>query len=51
LTPGLTYEFKVAAKNEYGYSQFSSTLSLLAAYISAVPTDVTTEIDANSVKV
>jgi hypothetical protein len=51
LTSGTTYQFKIEAKNEYGYSTYSSTLSLLAAYIPAVPTGVTTEIDGNTVKV
>jgi len=51
LTSGTTYEFKVEAKNEYGYSSHSSTLSLLAAYIPAVPTSVTTVNDGSSVKI
>jgi hypothetical protein len=51
LTSGLTYEFKVEAKNEYGYSEFSTTLTLLAAYIPEVPTSVSTEIDGSQVKV
>jgi hypothetical protein len=51
LTSGTIYDFKVEARNEYGYSVFSSSLSLLAAYIPAVPTSVTTEIDGSSVKV
>jgi hypothetical protein len=51
LTSGTTYEFKVEARNEYGYSVFSSTLTLLAAYIPEVPTSVTTEIDGSQVKV
>jgi hypothetical protein len=51
LTSGTTYEFKVEARNEYGYSVFSTSLSLLAAYIPEVPTSVTTEIDGSQVKV
>jgi hypothetical protein len=51
LTSGTTYEFKIEANNEYGYSTYSSTLSLLAAYIPAVPISVTTQIDGNTVKV
>jgi hypothetical protein len=51
LTSGTTYEFKIEAKNEYGYSTYSSTLSLLAAHIPAVPTSVTTVIEGNTVKV
>jgi hypothetical protein len=50
LTPGTTYEFKVEAKNEYGYSDFSTTLSLLAADIPEIPTNVITEIDGSQVK-
>lgn len=51
LTYGTTYEFKVEAKNEYGYSVYSETITLLAAYIPEVPTSVTTEIDGTQVKV
>lgn len=51
LTPGTTYEFKIEAKNEYGYSDYSSTLSLLCAYISATPTSVVTSIDGSTVKI
>jgi hypothetical protein len=42
LTAGTTYEFKVESKNEYGYSAYSSTLSLLCATIPAVPASVVT---------
>lgn len=42
LTSGTTYEFKIEALNEYGYSAYSSTLNLLAAYIPEVPTSVLT---------
>jgi hypothetical protein len=31
LTPGLTYTFKVSARNIYGYGEASSTISILAA--------------------
>lgn len=51
LTPGTTYEFKIESRNEYGYSQFSDVLTLLAAYIPAVPEDIETTIDANKVLV
>jgi hypothetical protein len=51
LTSGTTYEFKVEAKNEYGYSTYSDTITLLAAYIPEIPTSVTTEIDGSQVKV
>lgn len=51
LTSGTTYEFKIEAKNEYGYSAYSSTLALLAAYIPEIPTNVSTEIDGSQLKV
>jgi hypothetical protein len=51
LTSGTTYEFNIEARNEYGYSEFSSALSLLAAYIPETPTSVTTEIDGTQVKI
>jgi len=38
LTPGLTYQFKVQARNLYGFSEFSSTVSILAAQIPDAPT-------------
>jgi len=31
LNPGTTYQFKVAARNIYGYGSFSSIVSILAA--------------------
>ena len=46
LTYGNTYEFKVEARNEYGYSVYSETLILLCAAIPAVPTSVVTTIDS-----
>jgi hypothetical protein len=51
LTSGTTYKFKVEAKNEYGYSEYSETITLLAAYIPEIPISVTTEIDGSQVKV
>jgi hypothetical protein len=51
LTSGTTFEFKVEARNEYGYSAYSNTVTLLAAYIPEIPTSVTTEIDGSQVKV
>jgi hypothetical protein len=47
LTSGTTYEFIVEAKNEFGYSAYSTTLTVLAAYIPEVPTSVITEIDGS----
>jgi hypothetical protein len=40
LTSGTTYEFKIEARNIYGYSEYSSVLSLFCAFIPTVPTDV-----------
>lgn len=45
LTNGQTYDFRVMAKNVYGYSDPSATLTLLAAYIPSVPTNVETVMD------
>lgn len=50
LTYGTTYEFKIEAHNIYGYSEYSDTLSLLAAFIPAVPTGVTTQIEGDTVR-
>jgi hypothetical protein len=33
LTVGLTYKFKVEARNLFGFSATSSEISLLAAYV------------------
>jgi hypothetical protein len=51
LTSGTTYDFKIEAKNEFGYSEYSETITLLAAYIPEIPTSVITEIDGSQVKV
>lgn len=51
LTPGTTYEFTIEAKNEYGYSSESGSLSLMCAFISAIPSSVTTTIESQTVKV
>jgi hypothetical protein len=51
LTPGTTYDFTVEARNAYGYSSPSSTLTLLAAYIPEIPTDVVTAIEGSTVRV
>ncbi len=42
LTAGKTYEFKVDARNSYGYSTSSSVLTLLCAFIPDSPTTITT---------
>jgi hypothetical protein len=51
LTAGVTYLFKVEARNQYGSSLLSEELSLLCASIPEVPTSVVTEIDGSNVKV
>jgi cellulose 1,4-beta-cellobiosidase len=33
LNSGTTYEFKIEARNSYGYSGYSETLSLLSAFV------------------
>ena len=38
LTPGLTYSFKVQARNILGLSDYSSVISILAAQIPDAPT-------------
>jgi len=37
LTEGSTYQFKVEARNAYGFSVFSNTVSILAAQIPDQP--------------
>jgi hypothetical protein len=51
LTSGVTYEFKVEARNEYGYSVYSETISLLCAFVPEIPTNVATTIDGSYIKV
>ena len=42
MTEGSTYQFKVEARNVYGFSTFSNTVSILAAQIPDQPTTVST---------
>ena len=42
LTAGKTYEFKVEARNSYGYSAGSSVLTLLCAFVPDSPTMIET---------
>jgi hypothetical protein len=51
LTAGKTYQFKIKSRNSYGYSTFSSTVSLLCAYKPEAPTSVTTSNSANQVRI
>jgi hypothetical protein len=41
-TEGITYTFKVKARNEFGLSDFSATISILAAEVPAQPDVPTT---------
>lgn len=51
LQAGVIYEFKIEARNQYDYSEYSGTLGLLAAFIPDVPTDVVTVIESGQMKV
>lgn len=51
LTAGTTYEFKIEARNQYDYSSFSDTLSLLCATVPESPTNIVTEMEATRVKI
>lgn len=51
LTAGITYGFKVKARNEYGLSEFSAPVSILCAFIAEIPIDITTLIEGETVKV
>lgn len=44
LTAGLTYKFKVEARNEFGYSQMSEEVEILCATYPERPTDVTSTV-------
>ena len=49
LTKGVTYSFKVASRNSVGYSEFSTTLAVLAAQLPDQPTAVATTAGSNEV--
>lgn len=51
LTQGFTYAFKVQARNQVGYGDFSSEVSILAAQIPDQPEAPTTSISGDSVVV
>lgn len=51
LTYGTIYEFKIEARNQYDFSEYSDTLTLLCAYIPAVPTTVATSMEGLQVKI
>ena len=47
LNSGTTYSFKIEARNSYGFSALSNTLSLYCGYIPATPTAPTTSVSGN----
>lgn len=49
LTRGLTYKFKVQARNEYGYSDYSTEAVILAAQRPDMPINVVTTITGSTV--
>lgn len=51
LNPGTIYEFKVQARNQYGLSEYSDTITLLCAFIPTIPTGVQTTLISEEVKV
>ena len=51
INAGSTYEFTIEARNSYGYSVESDSLSLLCAFVPEPPETVTTSNDDAQVKV
>ena len=51
LIAGVTYQFRVESRNSYGYSAYSSSISLLCAYKPDPPLTVTTTNTDNKVAV
>ena len=51
LTFGVSYDFKVEARNQFGYSSFSDSITILCATVPDAPTSVTTLFETTSVKV
>lgn len=49
LSSGVTYKFKVRARNSVGFSLFSAEISALAAQIPDAPENVSTSIDGLNV--
>ena len=47
LIAGVTYQFKVESRNSYGYSDYSTIITMLCAYIPEPPTSVTTSNSAD----
>jgi hypothetical protein len=40
LTPGVTYQFVVKSRNIIGYSDYSTSVSVLAAQVPNIPTNL-----------
>jgi titin len=51
LTQGVTYKFKILARNGYGSSAYSSELAILAAQMPDKPNIPATSVDGQNVKV
>jgi hypothetical protein len=51
LYPGLTYKFRVFARNSVGYSSASDSVSILTAIVPAAPNTPATYVEANNVRV
>jgi hypothetical protein len=49
LTMGTVYSFRVEAQNSYGYSTYSSEVSVLAAAVPSTPAAPTTAISGSNV--
>jgi Fibronectin type III domain len=51
LTPGVTYQFKISARNAVGLSVQTSSISIIAAAVPAKPAAPTTALDGGSTNV
>jgi hypothetical protein len=51
LTAGVTYQFKVESRNSYGFSVYSSSISLLCAFKPEAPLTITTSNSGNQVRI
>jgi len=47
LTSGITYQFKVEARNSYGFSVYSDILTLLCAFRPEAPEAPTTSVSGD----
>jgi hypothetical protein len=51
ITGGLTYRFRVRARNKYGYGSFSDVLTVVTALAPTAPSTVTTAQEVSNVKI